>query len=175
MGRFSGLRRMAMDVLVPRRPNGQPAWGEMAIDFLPDAAFATMAGVTAPAGWKTALVGEDLALGLGASLVGRFGGELVGRKLMGLDPIQNAERLSQLRIAGSMGLSMGPALMGFRPITQRMIEEQTQQAEQQQQLLAEEESRHLKEASLGLALGGIGLASRGPWDTLGGLQPSSTL
>lgn len=170
MGRLSGLGRMAMEALIPKTAAGKTAWGELALDFLPDAAFAVAAGANAPAGWKGALVGEDLALGLGASLLGRIGGEVVGRKLMGLDPVQHAGQLSGLRMAGSMGLSMGPALFGFRPITQKMIESENAKLEDQRLAQAEEEARHMKEAAIAAALSGAGMAARGPWESLGGLQ-----
>lgn len=145
-------------------------------DYGPDLAFAARAGMTAPPGWGLPLAAEDLTLGLGASLAGRIAADVVGRRALKLDPIRDAERLNQLRFAGSMGLSMGPALMGFRPVTEMMIKAQEADYAKQEQLAAEERNRHMEEQAIAASLGTLGMAGiagmsgREPWTTLGGLN-----
>lgn len=154
------------------KPTG---WVDGLVDYGPDLAFAARAGATAPPGWGAALAGEDLALGLGASMAGRIGADLIGQRLLKLDPIRDAERLGQLRFAGSMGLSMGPALLGFRPVTDMMIKQQEQDIASQQQMAVEERNKHLEEQAIAAGLNSLGMAGiaglsgRDPWGVAAGL------
>lgn len=146
-------------------------WFEAAWDYGPDIAFAARAGMTAPEGWKAALAGEDLALGLGASMAGRIGGDMFARKVLGLNPavLEDMRRIHQARNMGSLALSYGPALAGFRPVTDAMIKQQEEEYAQQQELGQEEQLKHTQEALLGSAIGGLG-AARTNWNIVPGIN-----
>jgi hypothetical protein len=148
-------------------------------DYGLDGLFAIRAGATAPQGWGPALVAEDLGLGLGASMLGRVMGDSIGRNIFKLDPVADAARLGNIRNAASIGLSMGPALMGFRPVTQKMIEEQELAYNEQQQLQEEEQKKHLQEQLINATMGGVGttigsaLGGRDTWAAAAGALPMS--
>lgn len=142
------------------------SWFDYALDFGPDLAFAARAGLTAPEGWGLPLAAEDLALGLGLSLVGRGVGDVVGRRMFRMDPVRDRDRLNQLRMAGSMTTSFAPALLGFRPVTDQMIRSEEQNLRDQQVKAQEEELKLMQEQAVAATLGGIGMASRGTWNLM---------
>lgn len=94
-------------------------------EYGPDVGFSILAGMSADPGYKLGAGAEDLALGLGGSLLGRIGGRFAGQRFMGL----RGDDLAGPMNMGSMIVSAPASIFGPRPFMESMFRERERDAQ----------------------------------------------
>lgn len=130
--------------------------GEAALEFGPDIAFSVLAGMSAPEGWQVPLAGEELALNLGGSVLGRLAGRSIGKRVIpNVNTDLGKQQLGYATNIGSMAVAAPVAMFGPRPVFNAMLADQQQQQAAAQEAQATEIQRITREQLLNsLMVGG---------------------
>ena len=133
---------------------------EAALRFGPDLLFAAANAAIAPEGTskedRAKLAGEDLAIGLGASILGQLGGAGLGRAMAGKRfAAMNAADRAKLGSAMTFGdIAAGPLnMIAPRPIMEDVYQRAALEAQEQQQAEMQGQLQEREQALIQALLG----------------------
>ncbi len=161
--------KRALSFLVPRNQAGKLASGQLIARYLPEVGYAGLSAGMAPEGTpmstRLALAGEDLAIGLGSSLLGQGVGYGIGKRVVpGIRgkarAAMTSDQMGQLENIMTYGdIAAGPLnIVSPRPVSNAYYKKLNQDAQEQQDQQIAQQMNEREQALIQALLGGGAIA-----------------